>query len=292
MTNRVFEDTGMILEGGGSKGVFTAGVLDYFTEQGVFTSYVAGVSAGACNAVDYISKQPGRTKSCMVIRDKAYEYASLTNLIVKRNFFDMDLIFDRFPNELIPFDYDEYFSSIASGVRCDIVATNCITGRAEYLHEKSDGKRLMMLARASSSLPFLAPMVNIDGTPYMDGGIADSIPLGHAFRCGVKKNILILTKQRGYRKQPFGTNRIAVTEQKFGKYPEFIRTYIHRPEVYNRQLEIIERLEDEGKIFVIRPEIEPVKRTEHNADTLDGFYDHGRVVAEEVIDDMVSFMES
>lgn len=282
----------MILEGGGSKGVFTAGVIDYITEQGIYTSFVSGVSAGACNTVDYISGQVGRTKNCMIIRDKAIKYASVRNLIVKKSFFNMDLIFDRFPNELLPFDYDTFFDRTHNGIDYDLVVTNCITGRAEYLHEDYDRARLMMMARASSSLPFLAPMVTIDGVPYMDGGIADSIPLGHAIKKGIKKNVVVLTKQRGYRKKPYSQSHIALAEEHFRKYPNFIRSMIHRPLVYNRQLSLIEQMEDAGMIFVIRPEIEPVSRTERNADVLEKFYRHGRVVAGELFDDMIGYLES
>lgn len=292
MYSRIYDKTGMILEGGGSKGVFTAGVMDHLTEQGIFTSYVTGVSAGACNAIDYISKQVGRTKDCMIIRDKALKYASLHNLMVQKCFFNMDLIFDRFPNELLPFDYDEFFSSVHDGIDYELVVTNCNTGKAEYIREDFDRARLMMLARASSSLPFLAPIVFIDGKPYMDGGIGDSIPLGHSLKKGNTKNVLVLTKQRGYRKKPFGMNRIALVEEHFRKYPAFIKAVIHRPAVYNRQLELIERMEDRGMIFVIRPRIAPVSRTERNPDTLEGFYEHGRAVAEEMTESLLRYLES
>ena len=288
---RLYKNTGMILEGGGSKGVFTSGVLDYFTEQGVFTSYVAGVSAGACNAVDYVSKQSGRTKDCMIIRDKAYKYASVKNLVIKKYYFDMDLIFERFPNELIPFDYEEYFRSVNDNVTCELVTTNCRTGRPEYMSEKENGGRLMLCARASSSLPFMAPVVMIDGEPYMDGGLSDSIPVGRSLRLGNRKNVLVLTKQRGYRKKPCGIHQAALIEERYRKYPALVRDIIYRPAVYNRQLSLIEQMEDEGMIYVIRPEIEPVSRTERNPDTLEGFYEQGRAVAEDVINDMTDYLE-
>ena len=129
---------GMILEGGGTRGVFTAGVLDYFMEQGMYLPYVIGVSAGACNAVDYASHQPGRMKLCTIDFLEAGSYVGLKSLVKTHSLFNMDLIFDIFPNKIIPFDYDTYFSS---GMECILTATNALTGKAEYLSEKSDRQR-------------------------------------------------------------------------------------------------------------------------------------------------------
>ena len=147
--------TALILEGGGNRGVFTAGVLDYLLEQNMEFSYVTGVSAGACNAVDFVSKQTGRTRQCMIQEDKEYSYISMGNMIKNRSLFDMDLLFDKYPNEIFPFDFDTYFQS---HTECELVVTNCNTGEAEYLSEKEDRQRLMNICRASSSLPVVSPM--------------------------------------------------------------------------------------------------------------------------------------
>ncbi|MBO6111536.1 MAG: patatin family protein [Lachnospiraceae bacterium] len=285
-----YENTGVVLEGGGSRGVFTAGVLDYFMQRGLKTSYVVGVSAGACNAVDYVSEQPGRTKKCTIIRDKALEYASVKNLARKRSFFDMDLIFDRFPNELIPFDYETYFENVNNDISCEIVTTNCLTGKSVYWDTKSDGKRLMDTARASSSMPLLSPVVYIDSVPYLDGAIADSVPIGRSLRKGNKKNIVVLTKEKGYRKGRTGKNYARLIIQRYKKYPEFCRAAIHRNEMYDRQMSIIDRLEEEGRIFVIRPTMKPVSRTERNADILDEFYQNGLDTAEERFNDIIGYL--
>ena len=286
-----YEKTGMILEGGGSKGVFTAGVLDYLMHMGVRTSYVAGVSAGACNAVDYVSEQPERTKKCTIIREKALKFASIKNIAVKRSYFDMDLIFDRFPNELIPFDYDTYFDNVNNGVDCETVITNCITGKSEYWDVKDDRKLLMDVVRASSTLPFLAPVVNIKGTPYMDGGFSDSIPLGRSFRKGNTKNIVILTKSFGYRKKKTSASYARLMVDSYGKYPGLCRAAINRSRVYNRQLDIVERLEREGRIFVLRPTAKPVSRTERNPRLLDRFYENGIEEAEKNFDALMRYLE-
>ncbi len=282
----------MILEGGGSKGVFSAGVLDFLMKMGLKTSYVNGVSAGCCNAVDYVSDQIGRTRKCTIIRDKALKYASLKNIVKKRSFFDMDLLFDRFPNELIPFDYETFFENVNNGIDCEIVVTNCLTGKAEYMNIKSGNKDLMDAARASSTLPFLAPIAYIKGVPYMDGGFSDSVPVGRSIMLGNRKNIVVLTKQKGYRMKEPSEAYIKLMIKRYGQYPAFVTTAIHRHVMYNRQMEIIDRLEAEGRIFVIRPEMKPVSRTEQNADVLDEFYSHGIQRAQDEYDSLTGYLNS
>ena len=174
----VKHQSSLVLEGGGSRGVFTAGVLDYLMEKEVKFPYVVGVSAGSCNALDYVSWQPGRTRDCMIIEDKANSYIATKEALKKHELFDMDMLFDKYPNELFPFDFDTFFQS---DTECELVVTNCQTGDAEYMTEKHDRRRLMDIGRASSSIPVVSPMVEIDGVPYLDGGIADSIPLIHAW---------------------------------------------------------------------------------------------------------------
>ena len=109
----------------------------------------------------------------------------IRDTIRTKSMMNMDLIFDRFPNELIPFDFDTYFQS---EMHCELVTTNCLTGNAEYMTETEDPDRLMKICRASSSMPLVTPMVEIDGVPYLDGGIADSIPLIHSMRSGYRKD--------------------------------------------------------------------------------------------------------
>lgn len=191
-------EAGLVLEGGATRGVFTSGALDYLMEKDLYFSYVVGVSAGSCNAVDYVSKQIGRTRDCMIHRGKEYSYYyGLKDFVKERSLLDMDMIFNKYPNELFPFDFDTYFSN---GMTCEIVTTNCLTGNAEYMTEENDSDRLMKICRASSSMPLVCPIVNVDGIPYLDGGLADSIPVKHVQEKGLKKIVLILTRPEGYRK--------------------------------------------------------------------------------------------
>ena len=191
------KEAALILEGGAVRGVFTSGVLDYLMERELTFSYVVGVSAGACNAVDYVSWQPGRTRDCMIPKDKEYDFHNRKNMLRRKSLFDMDMIFDIYPNQVYPFDYDTYFQS---PTLCEVTVTNCLTGKAEYLSERTDRQRLMQMCRASSSLPLVSPMVYIDGTPYLDGGLSDSVPIRHTITEGYKKNVVILTRNAGYRK--------------------------------------------------------------------------------------------
>lgn len=280
-------ETALVLEGGGNRGVFTAGALDYLMEQGVGFSYVTGVSAGACNAIDYVSGQVGRTRDCMIVEDREYRSISLKNVVENHSLFDMDMIFDRYPNEIFPFDYEQYF---ASGILCEMVVTNCLTGEAEYLSEEKDRKRLLDICRASSSIPGVSPMVEIDGTPYVDGGVGDSIPLIHAMKEGHRKNVVILTRNRGYRKKKPGKSR-AFYMAAFKKYPNLRDALLNRYQVYNRTLELIEKWEKEGHIFVLRPEIPAVSRTEQNQEALKAFYDHGYEVMRDRLGELYDYLE-
>lgn len=126
----------MVLEGGATRGVFTSGVLDLLMEKGIYVSHVIGVSAGTCNAVGYVAKQPGRTRDCMIPADKSGNYYyGMRDFVKEKSVMNMDLIFDKYPNELLPFDFDTYFNS---EIHCELVTTNCITGKAEYMTEDHD----------------------------------------------------------------------------------------------------------------------------------------------------------
>ena len=263
----------MVLEGGATRGVFSSVDLDYLMEQDFYTSHVVGVSAGSCNGVDYVSKQIGRTRDCMIHKEKEYDYhVGFRKFVKEKSILDMDMVFDKYPKEIFPFDFDTYF---ASEMECEIVTTNCVTGKAEYMTERSDRDRLMKLFRASSSMPLVSPIVNVDGVPYLDGGLADSIPVKRAQALGNEKIIVILTRNPGYRKKPTSRGVKSLYKRAYKKYPNLVRTAIKRSMIYNQQMELVEKLEDEGKIFVIRPLITTVSRLEKNYDALMHFYEHG-----------------
>ncbi len=278
----------LVLEGGGNRGVFTAGALDFLLEKDEMFSYVIGVSAGACNAMDYLSRQPERTRNCMIVQEKKNRYIATRDALRKGRLFDMDLIFDKYPIEIFPFDFETYFQSDAD---CEMVVTNCLTGEAQYLSEKNDKDRLLAICRASSSIPVASDMVTVDGEPCLDGGIADSIPIIHAMEKGYRKDVVILTRQKGYRKSKPGKSR-ALYLAAFKEYPAFLNTLLNRYRNYNRTLELVEKWEREGHIFVIRPEMEPVSRTVQNIEKLTAFYQHGYDVMKDRFDEMQAYLKS
>lgn len=278
---------GLVLEGGGQRGIFTSGVLDAFMEKGFEVPYVIGVSCGTCNGIDYVSQQPERTKKCMVDAMEEHPYLSVKNVFKKGYLFNMDLIFDEFPNKFYPFDFETYFNS---KTRMLITVTDVLTGKPLYLEEKHSKRRLMAIARASASLPFIAPMVKLDGVRMLDGGIGDSIPVKKAMEDGFEHTIIISTKIDEYRKT-INRKSIRLAKMKYKKYPEFVKAFETRTERYNETLDFISQLEKEGKAFVIRPRFDGVSRTERSVERLRAFYRHGYDYGMEIYDELMRWME-
>ena len=277
----------LILEGGANRGIFTSGVLDYLMEQGFQVPSVVRVTAGAFNPVDYVSDQRGRTRACILAQnEEKKKLEELRRVTRTRSLFDMDQIFDHFPNGEFPFDYDTYF---ASPIDCEMVVTNCRTGEAEYLRERRDRKRLMDICRASSSVPVGAPMVRIGGQEYLDGGLADSVPIIHALQKGWKKNILVLTRNEGYRKKPLHTSR-ALYQAAYTKYPQLVRTICRRARVYNRTMAAVEKWEKQGRIFVIRPQMKAIGRLERDPQRLEDFYQDGYEQMREKYQELLEYL--
>ena len=279
----------LVLEGGATRGIFTSGALDYLMERDLYFSDVIGVSAGSCNAVDYVSRQPGRTRDCMIPTDKEGKYYyGIRDFVKEKSLMKMDLIFDKYPKELLPFDFETYFNS---EINCQIVTTNCLTGKAEYMTEDSDNDRLMKLCRASSSMPLLTPIVNIDNVPYLDGGLADSVPIRRAQQMENEKIVVILTKNQGYRKSVLSPTMQRVYKRAYKSYPNLIRTIFRRSFEYNKTMNYLDQLEKRGEIFILRPQVKPVSRLERNKETLHAFYEHGYKYTERKFDDLMEYLE-
>lgn len=267
---KIDNQTGLVLEGGGMRGVFTCGVLDYLMDHDLRFPYVIGVSAGACNGLSYMSHQRGRARYSNIDLLEKYNYIGFRHLLTKRNIMDFDLLFHEFPEHILPYDYDAYF---ASPERYVMVTTNCLTGEANYFEEKSDKNRVIDIVRASSSLPFVCPVAYVDGIPMLDGGIVDSIPLRRALDDGCKKCVVVLTRNRGYRKD---AKDMKVPSFVYRKYPRIREALSRRCAVYNEQLDLVERLEEEGRIVVVRP-LKPVTvdRIERDIQKLTDLYNEG-----------------
>ena len=269
--------SGLILEGGGMRGVFTCGVLDNLMDRGVRFPYTIGVSAGACNGLSYMSGQRGRGKFSNIDLLEKYRYIGIRQLLLKGNIMDFELLFHTFPEQIIPYHYDvlaqceEHF---------EMVTTDCRTGRACYFEEKHNPKRVIDIVKASSSLPFVSPISYVDGVPMLDGGIADSIPLLRARELGYDNNLIVLTRNKGYRKPQKPTT---VPPFFYRKYPHLREAIRQRNALYNEQIDMVERLEAEGELTVIRP-IKPitVDRMERDTDKLLDLYNEGYNCAAEI----------
>lgn len=262
--------SGLVLEGGGMRGVFTCGVLDNFMDRGIRFPYTIGVSAGACNGLSYMSEQRGRAKYSNIDLLEKYRYIGFKHLILKGNIMDFDLLFHTFPEQIIPYDYEKY---AACTEKYEMVTTSCTTGKACYFDEKRDPARIIEIVKASSSLPFVCPISYVDGQPMLDGGIADSIPIERAQALGYNNNVVVLTRNRGYRKPQKETS---VPFFYYRKYPALRQAIKGRNTLYNRQLDLIEKLEDAGKITVLRP-TKPIEvdRMERNTSKLLALYQEG-----------------
>ena len=266
--------SGLILEGGGMRGVFTCGVLDNLMERGIRFPYTIGVSAGACNGLSYMSNQKGRAKYSNIDLMEKHRYIGIKQLITKGNIMDFDLLFDEFPNKIIPYDYQAYAQC---SERYEMVTTDCTTGKACYYDEKNDPDRIIDIVRASSSLPFVCPIAYVDNRPMLDGGIADSIPLLRARQLGYDNNVVVLTRNKGYRKSARPTT---VPFFMYRKYPALRQAIQERNTLYNSQMDMIETLEERGEITVIRP-LQPivVDRMERDTSKLLDLYNQGYNIA-------------
>lgn len=272
----------LILEGGGMRGLYTAGVLDYFMDQGLVFQDIIGVSAGACNSVSYISGQRGRNLEINTGYCSDKRYISVMGLFTRGSIFNMDFLFDEIPNKLIPFDYDKFK---ASDCRLTAVSTDCITGKAVYTPIKdmsTDGTYV----RASSSIPFVSPIVEVDGKLLVDGGPSDSIPIGYSVSSGFDIHVVVLTRHNGYVKNK--SKLYPLCKLALRKYPNLAATIGDRHKVYNESIRLSEQLEKENKAVIIRPKMPvEVSRFEKNPENLRSLYKNGYEDAAERFSDVL-----
>ena len=279
-------EAGLVVEGGGMRGVYTAGVLDYFMEKNLYFDDCYGVSAGACHISSYVSKQIGRSIKVTLdyIDDK--RYCSINSLIKTGDMFGVEMLYDLIPNKLELYDYDT-FNKFKGNFYS--VVTNCKTGKAEYMKIK-DMKKDIIAVRASSSLPLLSRIVEINGKEYLDGGITDSIPIKKSIKDGHKKNVVILTRDKTYRKSK--PKFLSFFKLKYKKYPNLVKAIENRYKMYNETLDFIEEEKAKNKVFIIQPKL-PVKisRIEKDKDKLKELYNQGYEDAKELYEDLMKFLE-
>ncbi|MFC4404125.1 patatin-like phospholipase family protein [Gracilibacillus xinjiangensis] len=262
---------GLILEGGGSRGVYTAGVLQYLMEESIYIPYVIGVSSGACMGSSYISRQLNRNMRVNIDYVQHPDYLSVKNWILKRQLFGMDFLFEKIMNELDPFDYETFNNAREEFV---VGVTDCITGEPVFYHKSKHAADMITVLRASSSLPLIAPAVQLDNRLLLDGGITSPLPIEQSIKDGNRKNVVILTKNRGYvrKSEPFHW----LIRRKYQDYPGLLKAIEKRHHVYNEKLQYLYEEEKKGNVFIICPtEKVAVGRIEKNKKKLISLYQHG-----------------
>lgn len=267
-------NVGLIAEGGGMRGAYTAGILEVFLDTGLDFPYAIGVSAGANTLCSYLSKQKLRNKRLYTewIMDK--RFINWRNLFTEGAYFGMHFLFDELPTALDPFDLKAFKESTTL---FKVGVTNCLTGQCEFLQPKlvSTLDEADQILKASSSLPFIAKMVNINGTPYLDGGITDSIPIHQAEKDGYVYNVVILTRNNGYRKT-YSKKMHTLAKHRLKRYPKLADAIGNRYAMYNETLDYLAQLEKQGKVFILRPSLPlEVDRFEKNKDKLCALYEQG-----------------
>jgi len=263
--------TGLILEGGALRGVFTAGVLDRLMESGIYLPYVIGVSAGGGNAMSYCAQQIGRTVKLMTA-PKNETYYGFGQFLHSHKLINLDKMCYEYPYKQFPFDFSNFFGS---SIESEYVCTCCETGEAEYLSESSDEKRLLTICKATCSVPMLCAPVELDGKHYLDGSIADSIPIERALSRGCDRLIIVLTKP-GSNVAPTDYRKFSgVIRAMYKDYPKFVEACLERVDNYDKTAQLMQKLKDEGRVLIIRPEIEPISKFERDVAKVTDFYRHG-----------------
>ena len=264
--------TGMVLEGGAVRTIYSTGVCDALLTRSLMTDYVIGVSAGIAYGVSYVSRQPRRNLDIMVnyINDK--RYMGMGNLLRRDNraYFGLEFVYSTIPNQLVPFDYDTF---AAYPGEVEAVVTNLDTGAAEYFPlDRRDDK--FKLLQATCALPFLFPVFHIQGRPCMDGGAADAIPYERACAKGCDRVIVVLTREREYVRQPEKLQPLI--DLAYRKYPKFCDTMRRRADAYNEARQKLFRLEREGRALVFTPtSTEGFHRTERDVDKIKALWKDG-----------------
>lgn len=260
----------LVLEGGAMRGQFTAGVLDFFIDQRFWAEHVIGTSAGALNGYNYVAGEDGRTCYLNTKYCTDWRYLSLKNFVRTGSAFGIEFAFDTIPNELEPFNYEAFSNS---PMKLTTVASNLETGEADYF-TFSDPRADIPYLIASSAMPLISKIVEIDGKKLLDGGPCDSVPVLYSLLSGVQKHIVVLTQHDGYIKEP---NKLqALAARQYSDYPHFVERMRYRHFEYNRLYRELKRMHARGDIFLIRPP-EPVTigSMEKDPDKLFALYEQG-----------------
>ncbi len=278
--------TGLVLEGGAFRGIFTAGVLDCLLDARVSFPYVVGVSAGSGNAVNYIAKQKGRTRK-VITHENADPFFGFGRFARSGKLLDLDKMLHEYAYEQIPLDFETFF---ASATESEYVATCCETGEAEFLLHEGDPDKLLRACKASCTVPFVCHPVPIGDKHYIDGSVVDSIPFERALERGCEKLVVILTRKEGASPTNYAKMKLLVDIVYRKKYPKLAESMLRRRDAYLRQMESLLRLEAAGDAFLIRPTFESIGHFENDKKNLLAFYRHGYEQMKEALPALRDFL--
>lgn len=279
--------TGLILEGGAMRGLFSAGVTDIFMENGIEFDAAIGVSAGAAFGCNYKSRQPGRVIRYNKQFARDPRFCSFRSLIKTGDLFGAEFCYHTIPETIDLFDTEAY---INNPMEFYVVCTDVETGKAVYINSDEAGDDSLEYFRASASMPLVSKAVEIKGKKYLDGGIADSVPIQYFESIGYNRNVIILTQPKGFIKKPSSAAKLMKYALK--EYPMVAKTMENRHNEYNETLAYIAEKEKKGEVLVIRPEAPlEIGRVEHNPDKMQAVYDHGRTVGEKYLDKVKDFLK-
>lgn len=280
---------GLVLEGGGMKGIYTAGVLDFFLDKGLDFSSVYGVSAGACHMCSYLSKQRGRALDVSVDYLDTRKYCSVESLLTSGDLFNVEMCYHLIPDYLHPYDHEAFAKYQGKAYA---VVTDIVTGRPAYLRLRDMHKDIVKV-RASASLPLVSRNVLINGRYYLDGGITDAIPLQKSIIDGNQKNIVVMTKELGFRRKPTSEAQLALLKVRYLRYPKVAEVMAERHIRYNETLDFIEKQQKNGQAFVIRPKkLGNVARIEKDKDKLIALYQEGYDDAADCYEELMNYLNS
>ena len=276
---------GLVLEGGGMRGMYTSGVLDVFLDNNIEVDGIIGVSAGVLFGVNYLSKQKGRAIRYNKKYCKDKRYMGMYSLLTTGNIINKEFSFYELPFKLDIFDEETYKKSKTEFYA---TVTDIETGKPEYIKVEEPSKQ-MELFRATSAMPYVSEIIEYNDRKYLDGGIADSIPVDKCKEMGFDKIVVILTRPIEYRKKP--TNKL-LAKLKYSKYPNLVETICNRYKNYNSAVEKVIDMENKKEIFVIRPSNTiDVKRIERDADKLQEMYDLGIKDCQNLLDKLKEFLK-
>ena len=279
--------TGLVLEGGAQRAIYTAGVLDVFMENGITFDGVIGVSAGAIHGCSFVSRQHRRSIDYTLDYAGDKNYMSWYSFLTTGNMVNEEFCYHTLPEKLFPFDHKTFE---ANNTDFYAVCSNLQTGQAEYVKCAKMDKTGLAYLRASASMPFVSRISEIGGKKYLDGGICDSIPLRAFPKMGYERCVVVQTRAAGYQKKPNKLGWLAPLV--YRKYPKFAAAIKNRHIMYNNELEQIEQAQKKGAAFVIRPSKNvKIHHMETDKKVLQAVYDLGRGDAIKLLPELKKFLK-